>query len=72
MIFNDRINLKINDIFLIKYKFRSFVKNIKNNNNNIILHEDYHNLNKYKMKYLKYEKNIYPIILMKNKHTRNR
>ena len=56
IIFNDRINLKINDIFPNKnINLGHLVKNIKNNNNSIILHEDYHNLNKYKMKYLKYK-----------------
>ena len=59
IIFNDRINLKINDIFINKnINLGHLVKNIKNNNN-INFNE---NLNvsddlslKYKIKYLKYK-----------------
>ena len=59
IICNDRINLKINDIFTNKnINLGHLVKNIKNNNNNIILYDiknDDKNINKYKMKYLKYK-----------------
>lgn len=58
IIFNDRINLRINDIFVNKnINLGHLVKNIKNNNINIILYEDNNNnnINRYKMKYLKYK-----------------
>ena len=55
IIFNDRINLKINDIFTNKnMNLGHLVKNIKNNSN-IILYEENNNVNKYKIKYLKYK-----------------
>lgn len=55
IIFNDRINLKINDIFNNKnINLGHLVKNIKNNCN-IVLYDENENINKYKMKYLKYK-----------------
>ena len=55
IIFNNRINLKINDIFIDKnINLGHLVKNIKNNNN-ITLYDTNDNINKYKMKYLKYK-----------------
>lgn len=55
IIFNERINLKINDIFIDKnINLGHLVKNIKNNNN-ITLYDTNDNINKYKMKYLKYK-----------------
>ena len=58
IIYNNRINLKINDIFTNKnINLGHLIKNIKNDNN-IILYDiknDDKNINKYKMKYLKYK-----------------
>jgi hypothetical protein len=55
IIFNDRINLKINDIFIDKnINLGHLVKNIKNNSN-IVFYDETENINKYKMKYLKYK-----------------
>lgn len=55
LIYNDRINLKINDIFTNKnINLGYLVKNIKNNNI-VVLYEENDYINKYKMKYLKYK-----------------